>query len=176
MVDEDRDPARQSLFQVGHINGVYGVKGWVKVFSDTRPRENIFSYSPWWIELKEGWREISIINSRIQGKGLVAQIEGIDDRDQALGLLSCKIGVSRDQLPAPDEDEYYWSDLVGLEVINLADESFGNVKELLETGGHDVLVVESKTGQLLIPFVPKVYILDVDLDSGQIKVDWDLNY
>jgi 16S rRNA processing protein RimM len=179
MVDENpdqQDPAEQSLFQVGHINGVYGVKGWVKIFSDTRPRENIFSYSPWWIELKQGWREISVVNSRMQGKGLVAQIEGIDDRDQALELVSCKIVVSRDQLPAPDEDEYYWSDLMGLEVINLSGESLGKVKELLETGGHDVLVVESETDQHLIPFVPQVYILDVDLDSGKIKVDWGLDY
>jgi len=170
----------KDFIQIGHINGVYGVRGWVKIFSDTRPREAIFDYSPWWIETREGWRQVKLASSRSQGKGLVAQIEGLDDRDQALLWVNCKIAIKPDQLPETEADEYYWSDLIGLDVVNSEGIRFGKVSELLETGGHDVMVVKGEEGEHLIPFVPKVYILDVDLgtdtETGKIEVDWQQDF
>ncbi len=168
--------ADEAFIQLGYINGVYGIKGWVKVFSDTRPRDNIFSYIPWWIETGQGWREFKVETARQQGKGLIAKFTGLDNRDEALLLTNCKIGIKPEQLPEADENEYYWSDLIGLEVVNPEGYRFGKVSELLETGGHDVLSVTGKKGPLLIPFVPGVYILKVDLSAGKIEVDWEQDY
>ncbi len=170
----------KEFIQIGHINGVHGVRGWVKIFSDTRPKENIFNYTPWWVETRQGWREVKRTDSRPQGKGLVAQFEGLDDRDQALLWVNCKIGIKPEQLPEAKEGEYYWADLIGLEVVNPEGEFLGKVFELLETGGHDVMVVRGEEGEHLIPFVPKVYILNVDLgtdtEPGKIEVDWQQDY
>ncbi len=166
----------EDFIHVGHINGVHGVRGWVKVYSDTRPKGNIFDYAPWWLETRQGWREFKILESRPQGKGLVARFEGLDDRDQALLLVNCKIGVKPGQLPKAEAGEYYWADLVGLEVINTSGESFGKVAEMLETGGHDVVLVKGEGGEHLIPFVQDVYILNVDLKEGKLKVDWEQDY
>ncbi len=168
--------AAEELIHVGHINGVHGVRGWVKLYSETRPKENILSYSPLMIETKQGWREFKVLDGRPQGKGLVARLEGLDDRDQALLLVNCKIGIKPEQLPEAEEGEYYWADLVGLEVLNNSNLSFGKVTEMLETGVHDVMVVEGETGNTLIPFVQQVYILDVDLTEGIVKVDWEQDY
>ncbi|MFK8069044.1 MAG: ribosome maturation factor RimM [Gammaproteobacteria bacterium] len=168
--------AEDEFIYLGHINGVFGVKGWVKVFSDTRPRENIFSYSPIWLQTCEGWREYKVISARSQGKGLVAQFENLSSREQAELLVNYKIGIKPEQLPETGKNEYYWSDLIGLEVLNTSGEVFGKVIELLESNAHDVLVVKNEQQQHLIPYVTGVYVLKVDLEAGSIEVDWQQDY
>ncbi|MBO1926265.1 ribosome maturation factor RimM [Thiomicrorhabdus sp. 6S2-11] len=161
-----------NLLPVGQINGVFGVQGWVKIYSDTEPRENIFSYSPWWIEHKGEWREVKVEGFKGQngGKALVAKLDLIGDRDIAREFMGCPIAIDRAALEQ-DENEFYWIDLIGCQVINLEGENLGEVVNLVETGAHDVLRVKGATDEL-IPFVWEEFIIDIDIANKQIKVDW----
>jgi len=165
-------PAKWVL--LGRIVGVFGVKGWVRIESYTRPREAIFGYSPWGLSLKAGWERRAVIDGEARSKSLVARIEGIDDRELARELIGTEIAVPRDDLPAPDEGEIYWADLIGCSVVNQENQEFGNVTGLLETGANDVLIVEGEK-ERLIPYTDQV-VKDVDLDRAQIRVDWDKDF
>ena len=164
--------SQQDRVILGKINGIYGVRGWVKVFSETKPRENIFKYQPWLLKLKGQWQTIKVISGRPQGKGLVAQLESVDDREQAQLLLGAEIAVLKSQLPEAQEGEYYWADLVGLEVQTLEGLALGKIDSLFETGANDVVVVKGER-ERLIPFVQGQYIHEIDLDAGIMRVDWD---
>ncbi len=167
----------QDLIQVGRISGLHGVKGWVKIFSYTEPREGILKYTPWRVKVAGQWRALKLKAGRAQGKGVVAHIEGYDDRDVAATLMNCDIAILREQLPVAKKGEYYWLDLVGLAVINVEGLSLGSVEKVMPTGANDVLVVAGVNGEeLLIPFVKDLYVLDVDLASRSITVDWQLDY
>jgi 16S rRNA processing protein RimM len=157
---------------LGHINGVFGVKGWVKVFSETRPREKIVKYSPWWIKQGNEWRRIKVLAGKAQGKGVIARLEGIDDRNQAELLKGVEIAIDRDQMAPASDGEYYWIDLVGLRVENLEGVELGKIKSLFETGANDVIVVSGKK-EHLIPFVQGQYVMNIDLSEGVMRVDWD---
>jgi 16S rRNA processing protein RimM len=157
---------------VGRISGVYGILGWVKVFSYTRPKENILDYSPWQIRTAAGWRVLRLGQGRRHGKGLIARLEGINDRDGARGLAGADIAVSRSQLPPPEEGEYYWCDLIGLTALNRAGRELGRVVEIQETGANDVLVIEGE-GRHLVPLLRDKFVREVDLEGGRIIVDWD---
>ncbi len=165
-----------SLIVIGKIVGVHGIKGWLKILSFTRPRQNIFDYGPWLVKQSEEWQEIQLLEGKPQGKGLVASLEGITDRDEAMALVSSEIAIDRDQLPEPKEGEFYWHDLINMQVINQQNEVLGVVKELLETGANDVLVVGADKQRYLIPYVKDVYIKDVDTEQGVIQVDWQSDY
>lgn len=167
----------QDLIHVGRISGLHGVKGWVKIFSYTDPREGILKYDPWLVKLAGEWRQFKLIAGRTQGKGVVAQLEGYNDRDLAATLMNCDIAITREQLPRAKKGEYYWIDLVNLAVDNLEGERLGEVSKVMATGANDVLVVAGINGEeLLIPFVQEIYIMDVDLEAGKITVDWQLDY
>lgn len=155
---------------VGRISGVHGVRGWVKLFSHTQPREALLSYQPWF--LGEQHREVRLVESRAQGKGLVGRLADIDDRDVAATLVDSNIYVHRDQLPKADPGSYYWTDLIGLRVLNQDDVDFGIVESMMETGSNDVLVVQGER-ERLVPFVYGQAVQSVDLDAGLIRVDWD---
>lgn len=167
----------QELIHVGRISGLHGVKGWVKIFSYTEPREGILKYSPWQVKVAGQWRKFKLKAGRAQGKGVVVHIEGYDDRDAAATLMNCDIAILREQLPAAKKGEYYWLDLVGLDVVSTDGIALGKVNKVMPTGANDVLVVDGSNGEeLLIPFVKEVYILDVDLESRCITADWQLDY
>ena len=159
---------------LGEIVGVFGVKGWVKVFSETRPRQQIFKYSPWIIKLNGTISEVEVLDGRQQGKGLIASLKGYADCDAARQLIGAEILIAQDNLPATGIDEYYWSQLTGLSVINLQGTELGEVVNLFETGANDVLVVKGEK-ERLIPFT-KFAVLEVDLDSKNIIVDWDADF
>lgn len=165
------EPSQERLI-LGKINGVYGVHGWVKVFSDTKPRVNIFEYQPWLVKLNGQWKTMKVIKSRPQGKGLVAQLESIDECEQAQRLVGAEIAVLKSQLPKPEKDEYYWSDLIGLEVLTLDGQSLGRLDSLFETGANDVMVVKGDR-ERLVPFIQGQYIKEIDLTTGVMRVDWD---
>lgn len=156
---------------VGRVGGVFGTRGWIKIFSYTRPRENIFDFTTWELGSGESWKTFQLLDSRRQGKGLIAALSETRDRDGAAALVDCHISIARAQLPEIDDGEFYWSDLVGLEVINHDNKSLGRVVRLLETGANDVLVVEGEF-QHLIPYVRNHYVLEVDLAGGRLCVDW----
>jgi 16S rRNA processing protein RimM len=175
---------------VGRIGAPYGVRGWVKIFSYTEHPENLLDYDPWFLgkqkvseakSAKTGqpsWRACVVEEAKTHGKGIVAKLQGCDDRDAATLLRGLEIAIHKEQLPPAEEGEYYWVDLIGLKVENLAGVSFGRVDHLLETGANDVLVVKGEAGEpeRLIPYVMDVFIKEVDLDAGIIRVDWEADY
>lgn len=157
---------------VGQINGIFGVQGWVKVFSHTDPRENIFRYSPWLIEVKGEWQPIKVEDFKVQqgGKALVAKLEQLDDRDEARKIMGATIAIDKSQLQR-DHNDYLWIDLIGCEVRNLEGLVFGKVENLVETGAHDVLRIAGEHSTL-IPFVLETFIKQVDIAHKSIVVDW----
>jgi 16S rRNA processing protein RimM len=163
---------------VGKISGVFGVRGSVKVFSYTEPRDNILRYKPLFLKRQGQWIEIDISGGQLQGKAVVMSIRNVTDRDQALPLIGGELAIRREQLKATDQDEFYWADLIGLSVINAEDVVLGKVDHLLETGANDVLVVmqEGTKAQHLIPFVMDEVVLNVDLENQQIRVEWQSDY
>ena len=158
---------------IGYISAVHGLKGWVKVHSWTRPIEAIFDYQPW--RLGEQHSQFGNVDGRKQGKGLVALFPGVEDRDRAAELVGQQISVGRDQLPVTAADEYYWTDLEGLEVQTLQGEVLGRVERLLETGANDVLLIKGER-EHLVPFVQGQYVMRIDLAAGLMVVDWDAEF
>jgi len=157
---------------LGRISGLFGVKGWVKVYSYTEPREAVLDYDRWLLSGKNGWQEATVAEGQRHGKTVIVRINGYDDRDQAAGLIGTEIGVPRDELPEADSDHYYWSDLEGLSVVHRDGTELGKVDHLLETGANDVMVVKGET-ERLVPFVMDKVVLGVDLVKGEISVDWE---
>lgn len=165
-------PGRERRVIVGKVSGIYGVAGWIKVVSYTRPRENLFDYPCWQLGGDERWQDRSLVQGRRQGKGLVAKLEGVDDRDAARACMGSDIAINRQQMPELPEGEFYWCDLIGLMVRNRSGVELGTVSRLLETGANDVLEV-SGSRRHLIPMVLEHYVLEVDLAAGRITVDWE---
>ncbi len=180
------------LVVIGRISGLFGVSGWVKVYSYTRNRQDILNYDPWYLRSQQGrrdeegdgrslcrahWTPVRLEQGHKQGKGVVAKLQGISDRNQAAGWIDAEIAVGRAQLPALAEDEYYWNDLVGLQAVTKEGIVLGQVSGLLETGANDVLVIDEtvhgKQRQRLIPFVQPTVVQQVDLANKRIVVDWD---
>ena len=159
---------------MGRIVGLYGVQGWLKIESWAEPRMRIFDYQPWRLSTTPGEdTEVSGAKGRTQGKGMVAQLPGVDDREQAAALIGNDIYVDRAQLPAAAEGEYYWTDLEGLEVVTTEGVLLGQISHLFATGANDVIVVREGARERLIPFVQGSYVRSVDLSAGRMVVDWD---
>ncbi|MBD3634870.1 MAG: ribosome maturation factor RimM [Methylophaga sp.] len=166
----------EEFIPVGKISGAFGVKGWVKVYSFTEPRANILEYSPLFMSRQGEWIEIKVSGGHLQGKGLVMGIANVTDRDQVQPLIGAELAIKKDQLEPTEEDEFYWADLIGLNVENLEGDLLGQVDHLLETGANDVLVVKAKGKERLIPFVMDEIVKQVDLDNKLIRVDWDKDF
>ncbi len=162
---------------VGHIGGAHGLRGWLKIMSYTRPKENIFTYSPWLIHVNDTWQEIEIEESQQRGERLLVKMPGIENPEDARLYMDCDIAITREQLPALEEGEYYWHDLIGLNVFNQDEISLGKISKVTETGANDVLVI-SKDGEnkknILIPLVMDVYVKQVDLIAKTMHVDWQI--
>lgn len=164
--------AGQRYVVVGRVAAVFGVRGWVKVMSETEPRENILDYAPWYLARNGAWEPRELVEGRAHGKGVVARLDGCDDRDTAASLVGCDIAVPRERLPEPAPGEYYWTDLVGLAVRTVDGVELGRVDHLLETGANDVLVVVGER-ERLIPLLFDQVVRQIDLQGGTITVDWD---
>ena len=169
------NPAEKPVV-VGRILAPWGVHGWLQVYSYTAPREGIFAYTPWWIDGSD--EPVQIQNHKISGKRLVVQLPGIDTPEDARHWVDREISVARAQLPTLADGEFYWHDLVGCRVINHQQHALGVVQGVLATGANDVLEVAGEQTQhaVLIPFVMGEYIESVDLDAGQIVVDWPVEW
>lgn len=157
---------------VGRLAGVYGVKGWLRVQSFTEPAENILKYLPWDVE---GVGQVKVSQGKLHGKGLIAHLVGIDDRDEAAKLIGREIRVERTALPALDDGDYYWSDLIGLDVVNTQGEALGRIARMVETGAHDVMVLEGER-ERLVPYAKGRVVQEVDLPARRVVVDWDTDY
>jgi len=182
--DKAQDEASEKVI-VGRISGVYGVKGWIKVFSYTDPMEAIVDYNPWFIRAQNrkhaDWSRVTLKAGKRHAKTVVAKLENCNDRDQAMAYVGTEIAIDLQQLERlKEKDAYYWRDLIGLRVINQQDITLGTVKSLLETGANDVLVVVSevdgKNIERLIPWTMDIAIIKVDLAQGVITVDWDADF
>ena len=160
---------------LGRISGLFGVKGWVRVYSYTDPVDGLLAYSSCLLKGRTGWDSARIAEGQRHGKGIIVRLRGINDRDQAAALVGQDIAVSRDQLPDPEDGSYYWADLVGLAVEQTDGTPVGRVDHLLATGANDVLVVRAEEAEkeILIPFLTESVIKNVDLAEGRIVVDWE---
>ncbi|HYR05664.1 MAG TPA: ribosome maturation factor RimM [Gallionella sp.] len=165
-----------SMVIMGRIAAAHGIRGWIKIQTFTEYVDSLLDYRTWWIGHEQGpWREVEVQECEVHGKTLVAQLPNCPDRNAAEKLKGLLIAVPRDSLPEQDEGEYYWSDLIGLAVVNEAGVSLGTVANLLETGANEVLVVRNDGGETLIPFVASA-IKQVDLKKRTILVDWSAEY
>ncbi|HIQ07710.1 MAG TPA: ribosome maturation factor RimM [Thiotrichaceae bacterium] len=169
------EETQNEILLLGKISGVFGVKGWVKIFSHTLPIQQIVSYSPLYLRYKSGWQAIEVVKGQKQGKAVVAQLEGIDDRDQAFALIGTEIGIRQDQLPTLQSGSYYWSELQGLTVVNQQQIELGRVDWLFSTGSNDVLVVKGEK-EHMVPWIEESVIIAVDQEKKQILVDWDADF
>ncbi len=172
---------------LGRITGVYGVKGWLKVFSYTDPMESIVDYSPWYIRpenrSRSPWKKVKLRAGKRHAKTVIAQLEHCNDRDEAQAYIGSEIAIEPAQLEQlRGKNQFYWHELTGLRVINQQGFELGIVKSLMETGANDVLVVASEEGaekegeECLIPWVLQQTIISVDLAQGTIEVDWDPDF
>jgi len=169
---------------IGQISGVFGVHGWVKIFSHTEPRENILNYNPWLIKQNQQWQPMKLLKGRKQAKTLVAQIEGVANREQAHALIGSDISIMPKQLKKLDDNDYYWRELQGLDVINLEGQLLGKIDYMMATGANDVLVVKltqamidaTEEKELLIPYLMGEVVKSVDLDKGCITLDWSQDF
>lgn len=163
------------LISVGKISGIFGVKGWIKVFSYTDVRENILVYSPWILKKGKETKLVEVSNGRRHGKTVVACLDGLIDRDDAAELNGWDIFIRPEQLPKSRRGEYYWADLIGLQVKTVEGLDLGTVQQMLETGANDVVVVMGER-ERLIPFLQEQTITNVDLEAGVMTVDWDPDF
>lgn len=157
---------------VGKIGAPYGIKGWLKITSFTASIPDILDYSPWYLEENKSWKVIEVTDGRTHGKGVVVKITGFNTPEQARLLTGKSIAINRSQLPRLKKEEYYWSDLEGLTVINQHNEVLGTISYLMETGSNDVLVIKG-TKEIAIPYLPDV-IVSIDLTEKVMHVNWDL--
>lgn len=160
---------------MGYIKGVFGIKGWVKAHVSTEYTDGLLAY-PQWRLTKDGQSQtLTVAAGKVNGDELQVQFDGIDNRDSAMLLRGCVIEVNRADFAEPEQGQYYWADLVGLPVYNREQTCLGTVSTLMETGAHDILVIDGEYGRKLIPFVD-TYIRQVDLSARQIAVDWGTDY
>jgi 16S rRNA processing protein RimM len=168
------DPGPDRLV-VGRVSGVYGVKGFVRVFSETDPRGAIAEFPRLWMQRSGAWECLEVEAGRAHGRGVVVKFRGTDDREAAHGLIGCTLAVERDWLPPLEEGAFYWADLQGLRVETEDGVALGRVEGFMQTGANDVMVVKGDR-ERLVPWVRGVYVLDVDLDAGLVRVDWDPDF
>jgi len=171
----DSNHAQDDVLVVGRIASPFGVKGWLRINAFTAVAESLLEYSPWYLKLKGQWQAVEPLAGRHHGKGLVVQLKACHDRDAAAALTGTDIGIYRSQLPPVDADEYYWSDLMGMQVITKDDQVLGVVDHLLETGANDVIVVKGEQ-EHLVPYIKGQVVKSVDLETRIIRVDWDPDF
>jgi 16S rRNA processing protein RimM len=157
---------------LGRISGLFGVRGWVKVFSYTEPREAVLQYKGLLLGRNGDWQSIKVAEGQRHGKTVILRLEGVDDRDQAAALIGTEIGAMRRELPEPEDGHYYWLDLIGLKVVHRDGTELGTIKDMLETGANDVMVVAGEQ-ERLIPFIEGRVVINVDLHEKRVDVDWE---
>ena len=173
-------PNADSLIQIAQLKKPYGIKGWLWVFSNTEEHDAIFAMQPWWMKTATGFKPLTVVKWRKQGTGLVAQFEQVPDRNVAETMSGVTIWTDKKYFPDSAEDEFLWSELVGLNVLNKQGENLGKVDKMFETGAHSIMVVAPTSDsidaeQRLIPW-HKQTVEDVELSQGQMIVDWERDF
>lgn len=165
------------LTVVGKVTGVYGIKGWVKVYSHTEPMENIFSYGVWQMKINGQWTPVKVREWRPHGKGLVAALDDCQDRTLAQKYCQVDIAILTESLPVGKDGEFYYHQLEGLLVVTTDNVVLGRIDHLFNTGANDVMVVkptkESLDGrERWLPYTDQC-LQDISLEDGVVQVDWD---
>lgn len=171
---ESRAPADE-LILMGRVVGAYGVRGWIKVQPYTESVDGLCEYSAWWVGSAGAMQEMKVVEAVQHGATVVARLDGMDDRDVAARLKGSDVAVPRSAMPPPAEDEYYWVDLIGLEVVNEQGERLGELESHFSNGAQDVMRVRDGDRERLIPYVDAV-VREVDLPGRRIVVDWGLDW
>ena len=168
-------PDSENLVTIAKVGAPHGVHGFVKLNIFTEDPDSIRQYRNWYIQLNHQWQPLSQFELQQKGDQYQIRINNVKDRDQAKAFTNALIAVPRQQLPdIEDENEFYWSDLQGLTVINCDGIELGKVDHLFATGANDVMVVVGNKRHL-IPFI-RTCVLEVDLAAGKIMVDWDEDF
>ena len=174
--DAGQRTSSERMITVGRLHGAFGVRGEVKLESFTDPLRAVAKYQPWILRNARGVeRTCEGVRVREGGKGLIATMPGIENKDAADALRGVDVLVPRSALPSPAAGEYYWVDLEGLRVVNVEGADFGTVSHLFSTGANDVLVAQGER-ERMIPFVQPDFIRSVDFDAGVVTVDWDAEF
>lgn len=160
---------------MGRIAAPYAVRGWVKVQVFTEYLDSLLDYPVWHLGKAGRWHEYEVLEARVHSQHLIARLAGVDDRNAAEALQGHEVAVTRAERPPAEEGEYYWDDLIGLTVVNLAGETLGVVAGLLETGAHDIMKVVAGEQERLIPFTGPI-VQAVDKEAGRIVVDWGTDW
>jgi 16S rRNA processing protein RimM len=172
---------------MGRIVAPYGIFGWLKVQTSTESIDSLFDYPDWWLGREDNstqpgienspWQKYSVETAKVHNDTLLVKLKGVNDRDAALALKSKHVAVPREEFPEAEEGEYYWSDLIGLNVTNQQGVILGLVSDVFETGANDVIVIKDpKDGkERLLPFVDQT-ILDVNIADKTILVDWPIEW
>jgi 16S rRNA processing protein RimM len=159
--------------ELGRVGAPFGVNGWMHIQSFTVPPEALLGYRSWSLRLETGERSTrELAEGRAQGRGLVARLAAVTDRDAAAAFRGAMVEVERARLPPPGERQFYRADLIGLQVVNLGGQALGVVQHFVEAPGNAVMVVQG-AGQHWVPATPQ-HLRKVDLDEGSILVDWPL--
>jgi 16S rRNA processing protein RimM len=167
-VAADRPPR---YLRLGRIESAAGVRGWLKVRSYTDPPENLLRHPVWVLCGRDGKRTAyTVAESANDGRWLRARFEGIEDRDAAQLLRGLDIEVARSALPPTAAGEYYRDDLIGLKVRDRGGRELGQVSHFIEAPASAVMVVRGAR-EHWVPALPR-YLLRVDLERGEIEVDW----
>jgi 16S rRNA processing protein RimM len=173
--------------EVGAIVDAYGLKGWVKVAAHAdagHGGDALLSAKRWWLLKGHERKSAPSLQAKTHSDSVVAHLGGVTDRDVALALRGCRVYISRSEFPALEADEFYWVDLLGMDVVNVAGVNLGKVADMIDNGAHSVLRIEYPAtdkngkpvaGERLIPFVG-VYVKTVDQAAKQIIVDWEADY
>lgn len=180
--------------ELGRIQDAWGIKGWVRILPHSADTEALFVSSRWFLQPPEarfargfsvfsGCVGVEVVEVKAHTDGLVAQLEGVNDRNAAEALKGVRIYLPRSAFPATPEGEYYWVDLIGLEVFNREGMHLGVVRDLMPTGPNSVLVLEyaetldgqEQVAERMIPFVG-AYVDEVDKAARRITVDWQPDY
>ncbi len=172
----------EDLVMVGYISGAYGINGWVRVKPYSADADALLNAKTWWLD-KPDLHDVDVLQAKMHSGDVVAQLMGVVGRDAAELLKGAAVKIPRSHFPLLSNGEFYWVDLIGLEVENLQSECLGRVREMMDNGAHPILMVEAldnsesekNAPEILIPFVDR-FVKLVDLAAKKITVDWGLDY
>lgn len=172
------------LIQVGHITGAYGLRGGIRVSPYSLDADALLSVKTWWLD-KPSLRPVQVRNAKSHSGDVTATLVDVSDREAAEALKGATVQVSRADFPELPEDEYYWTDLIGLDTVNLQGEALGKVTDMMHNGAQSILRItpeadpnaapDAKAPERLVPFVDQ-YVKTVDLQARLITLDWGLDY
>ena len=174
--------APDDLTQVGYVAGAYGIAGAIRVTPFSTDADALLNVKTWWLD-KPSLRSVTVRTTKLHGGDVVATLVGMAGRDAAEALKGAAVHVSRREFPALEEDEYYWSDLIGLDVVNLQGEALGTVIDMMSNGPQSILRIApvaeqgsvEKAPERLVPFVDQ-FVKTVSIKDKKITLDWGLDY